>query len=226
MGGDLYLGEQSTGVGTYNLGGTGVLLVGSDLIVGHSGTGTFNQSAGTATVTGALLIANNGGSTGTFNLTGGTFSAGPVVNNGTFNFTGGTASINSINGTGTTTVGSGRTLQVSHVRQNTLNVDGTVTVSANGTSTGVSKFASLNVGTSGVLDLKDNDAVIDYTGTSPIGTFSGGSYNGLQGKVAYAYHNSNWDRAGIKTSMTDADNGLTTLGIGEASQVLFLTGEL
>ena len=218
---DLYVGKTHTGNGTLNVSG-GSLLVHGNANVGAFGTGVMNQTGGTVTVDGALNIAKGAGARGTYTLSGGTLTVPDIVNNGTFNFTGGTATVSRISGTGTTTVGSGRTLQVSHVRQNTLNVDGTVTTTANGTTTGVSKFQNLNVGSSGVLDLKDNDAIINYSGSSPIGTLSGSAYDGLTGKIASAYDYGAWDGPGITTTMGDATSGLTTLAIAEASDVLFI----
>ena len=74
--GDLVLGLQSGGNGTYNLSGTGVLNVNTTdtrIIVGAVGQGTFNQSGGTATAYG-LSVGNNVGGSGQYNLSGGTLT--------------------------------------------------------------------------------------------------------------------------------------------------------
>jgi hypothetical protein len=97
-------------------------------------------------------------------------------------------------------------------------------VNANGTSTGVSKLTALNIGAAGIVDLKDNDLVVDYSGTSPLGSFSGTAYTGLTGKLASAYNYSAWDGYGLTTTMPDALAGVTTLAIAEAADVLFLSG--
>ena len=88
--GDLILGNQATGNGTYNLSGTGNVAVTGSTIVGSGGIGTFNQTGGTNTVSGALTIANTTGSTGTYNYSGGSLTAGSIVNNGAFNQSGAT----------------------------------------------------------------------------------------------------------------------------------------
>jgi T5SS/PEP-CTERM-associated repeat protein len=79
----LYLGYNTTGVGTYNLSGTGQLgdqttydgYQGME-VVGYSGTGTFNQSGGTNTLinngpaTASLYLGFNSGAKGTYSLSG------------------------------------------------------------------------------------------------------------------------------------------------------------
>ena len=80
--GQLYLGYNSGGTGTYNLSGTGVLSALSEYI-GYSSTATatFRQTGGTNTVTGLSI-----GSGGQYVLSGGTLSVGgSLVNNGTVN---------------------------------------------------------------------------------------------------------------------------------------------
>ena len=98
--GFLYLnfaGVNAT-TGTYNLGGSAVLSVPS-IYIARGGTGTFNQTGGTNTVTSSLTIAQANVS-GSYNLSGGTLSA-PVEYIGdygaaTFTQNGGT---NIVNGT-------------------------------------------------------------------------------------------------------------------------------
>jgi hypothetical protein len=76
-----------------------------------------------------------------------------------------------------------------------------------------------------VLNLNDNDMIIDYNlGPSPIGAWNGAAYNGLIGLIQQAYDFNAWDGHGIATGMPAAAAGLTTLAIGEASDVLFLSG--
>jgi autotransporter-associated beta strand protein len=88
--GTLALGFNSGSEGTYNLSGTGSLDAYA-MTVGVSGKGTFNQSAGIASID-QLILGLNSGSDGTFNLTGGRLSTNGirrVAGNGIINFGGG-----------------------------------------------------------------------------------------------------------------------------------------
>jgi outer membrane autotransporter protein len=79
---DLILGNDATGVGTFNLNGTAAstLSVGQDEYVGKAGTGTFNTNAGYAgahTITRDLILGNDATGVGAFTLDGtGTLSVG------------------------------------------------------------------------------------------------------------------------------------------------------
>jgi hypothetical protein len=107
-----------------------------------------------------------------------------------------------------------------HLRS--LSVDGVATMSANGGRVLVTK--ALTIGSAGRLDLSDNDMILDYSGpTSPLGSWNGSAYTGITGLLQSAYNFGAWDGStGIRTSMTDAAHGLTTLAIDEASHALFL----
>ena len=92
------VGNASTGVGTYNLGGTATFAT-TSLTVGNSGVGTFNQTGGTATAAGSLLVARNANSRGTFLLSNGTFTAAQggyvgVAGAAVYGQTGGTVNLN------------------------------------------------------------------------------------------------------------------------------------
>ena len=102
--GNLILGNQVGGDGTYNLSGTGTLQVtttAAAMIVGNAGIGTFNHLAGTVDAAGVILGSGNSG-TGTYNLSDGTLNIvdGPgnrlIVGengNGTFVMDGGTLNV-------------------------------------------------------------------------------------------------------------------------------------
>jgi hypothetical protein len=102
--GNLILGNQVGGDGTYNLSGTGTLQVtttATAMIVGNAGIGTFNHLAGTVDAAGVILGSGNSG-TGTYNLSDGTLNIvdGPgnrlIVGengNGTFVMDGGTLNV-------------------------------------------------------------------------------------------------------------------------------------
>ena len=68
------VGGSTNSVGNLNVSGTGEVITGGDLNLGHAGTnprGTVTQTGGTVTVNGNLALANVAGSTGTYNLGGG-----------------------------------------------------------------------------------------------------------------------------------------------------------
>jgi hypothetical protein len=78
---------------------------------------------------------------------------------------------------------------------------------------------------SGTLDLADNDLVINYTGASPIGTWDGGAYTGVQGCVAAARSGGTWSGTGLTASGTRFQPpNRTGLGVSEASEALALSG--
>ncbi|MEA2707532.1 MAG: hypothetical protein QOF78_133 [Phycisphaerales bacterium] len=90
----------------------------------------------------------------------------------------------------------------------------------------VLKTTGLAIAAGARLDLTDNDLVIDYTGaTSPLGASDGSQYSGVSGLIARGSNAGTWDGAGgIGTSMPAAGvDFLTTLGVGEAAQVLDLS---
>ena len=85
-------------------------------VIAASGTGTFNQTGGTNTVTGSLEISSNSGSTGIYNMSGGTLTVNGagILNKGTINISGGV-----LGGTGAFT------------NKGTLNIGGAGTTIAN-----------------------------------------------------------------------------------------------
>ena len=112
-------------------------------------------------------------------------------------------------------------LTVKHLRGGATDiVAGKVTIAANGSSAATSRVTSLSIGPDATLDLKNNKLLTN----SPIGTFSGGAYTGVQGDVARAYDFGSWDLPGIMTSMPDAGPavGLTTIGVSDGASILFL----
>jgi len=98
-GGTLVIGSETTGIGTYNLSGTGALSSAGFQMVGANGTGTFTQSAGSNAVGTTLYVGWGAGSSGTYNLSGtGSLVVGvneTVGNNGAgvFNQSGGANTI-------------------------------------------------------------------------------------------------------------------------------------
>ena len=117
----------------------------------------------------------------------------------------------------------GGTATLTNVRTGTAGVavdSGTLKIAPNGTAAGASNVNTLAIGPTARLDLTDNKLVTN----TPVGTFSGGAYNGVQGEVARAYNFGAWDKPGLMTSMPDAGPlvGTTTIGVSNGAAVLFL----
>jgi hypothetical protein len=95
----------------------------------------------------------------------------------------------------------------------TLNVTGTVALAANGTDAGTSRISAdttVTIGAGGRIDLADNDAVWDYTATSPIDAIRGLLLTGRAGGA--------WNGAGgINSSAAAAAGGATGIGYIEAA---------
>ena len=119
---NLSVGATSGYAGTFIVGGTGALAV-PELHVGDAGTGTFNQTAGTTSVSGVTYVGYSAGGTGTVAATGGALSsAGEIVvgfaGTGTVNQSGGTVSTPTLvagyaaGGVGTYTLSANGTLNV------------------------------------------------------------------------------------------------------------------
>jgi hypothetical protein len=134
---------------------------------------------------------------------------------------GGNHVVGAVDGVGKTSVEGGTTLTATHVRQSALTVSGgTMTVRANGGPGGTSDIDTITLASGGKLDLKDNKLV---TKTS-VGTANGGVYGGVQGMVQQACNGGAWNVPGITTSMPDAVNGLTSLGVARADDVGYAGG--
>ncbi len=106
--GVLVLGNNADSTGTYSLGGSGLLSAsgtgGADEYVGYYGAGIFNQTGGTNSTPGYLLIGGAAGVSGQYTLGSGTLSVGGYeVLSGTFQFNGGSGpgAFNQTGGTST-----------------------------------------------------------------------------------------------------------------------------
>jgi outer membrane autotransporter protein len=132
---DLILGDNSGSQGTYNLSGGSLLLAAtfapSTAYVGNSGTGIFNQSGGTNTVTGDLILGNSSRGIGIYNLGGGSLLITGPVGSGNANI--GYSGIGVFYQTGGThTVTGAMTLAVNPGSQGFYNLSGgTLTVDNN-----------------------------------------------------------------------------------------------
>ena len=73
---------------------------------------------------------------------------------------------------------------------------------------------------SGQLDLKDNDLLLDFTGSpDPLGSFNGTSYSGVLGLIASGYNFAAQDGNGLVTTTEQALGGVTSLGASRATDV-------
>jgi hypothetical protein len=98
-----------------------------------------------------------------------------------------------------------------------LTVTGHATLSAGGAK--VLRTKSLNV--SGWLDLKDNDLIVDYETSSPIGSWNGGAYTGVTGMIQSGMNGGEWNGNGLMSSSTgDMATAHTGLGCAEATEIL------
>jgi hypothetical protein len=84
------------------------------------------------------------------------------------------------------------------------------------------RLGGLNVSGTGKLDLKSNDLILDYSASSPIGTWDGSSYTGVLGMVKSGRNGGSWNGSGMYSSTTGGS--LHTLAVAEASQVKGIAG--
>jgi hypothetical protein len=165
----LVLGSAVGTSGSHTLSGTGSILAGNETI-GGSGTGTFNQSGGTHTVTNVLTIAAANGSSGTYNLTGGALTAnGGITNNAGGSFTVGAGTVAIVGGAGFVNhglLGGGGTIAGNVTSDGTVGPGyspGTLSITGNYTQTALGTF---NAEIGGLLD-GQYDA-LNVTGTATL----------------------------------------------------------
>jgi autotransporter-associated beta strand protein len=195
---------------------------GGMLRAGANGT-TFMQGLTAANV-------NNGGAvidTAGFNVS----VAQPLLAAGTGGLTkngAGTLTLNGVNTyTGPIVVNAGKlVLGKSFTTSSTLSAlnDATIELANDGTRNKILKTGEIALASNASIDLRDNKLLT----TTPVGTFDGSTYGGVQGQVARAYNFGAWDQPGLKTSMPEAGfnagplSGTTTIAVATASQVLFI----
>ena len=88
---NLYVGYNPGNNGTYLLGNSASLTAATEY-VGYGGNGSLTQTGGTNTVTSAVYLGNNAGSTGNYNLFGGLLVASNILQgagSGSLNISGG-----------------------------------------------------------------------------------------------------------------------------------------
>jgi hypothetical protein len=221
----LSLGQELTGNGAYTLGGSAVLTVANQVLVGELGAGTFTQSNGRLIINGAtpasgvLSVAGFTGSAGTYNLSGGSLEAGSVQlssigGNGTFNHSAGSvAPLTDITlGDPTVPAMVGQALYVhtgGGVTTPQLNIGSIGRFTQAGGTLRVNQLTIDLAG--GKLDLQQN-MVVDYTGSSPLAV--------IKNYVTTAYAGGAWTGNGITTT----GPGNKAVALAEASDLLALTG--
>ncbi len=185
-------------------------------------TGIGGDTSGSLTKegTGTLILTGNNSYTGGTTIdsgilqvgTGGTVGSGDVTNNASFDIARAGLTTAAITGTGTTTINAaGATLTANSIRQAglTIGAGNTVTVAANGTSSGVSRVTNLSINASGRLDLKDNDLIVDNGNLNALTALVGSGMN-INGSFGSG--------PGIGSSTAGANPNLaTTLGIATNS---------
>ena len=199
----------------------------------NNATATPDYSVNAAAI-GSLFVSGNGGNdqllvTGAsgggdaytfsntqFSRTGGgstfTFSGITTLGlaSGTFDSTADLAGLSVIAGSG----GLVRFNSTQHLGDLNLGASGTVRMVSGGDK--VLVVTSLTFG-GGKLDLTDEDLILNYSSTSPLGTWTGSAYDGVTGAIATGRNGGAWNGAsGIITS--SASGSLTTLGVSEAAQ--------
>jgi hypothetical protein len=209
--GNISVGESSAQNNVYDISG-GTMSVGGGIFVGSTGNGILSIG-GTAVVTSALAIENAPTGTGTISVSGGRLTGLSMNNRRLYTQSGGSVTLGAVTGPGQTSV-SGGSLAVASVAQGTLQLSATgrITVTPNGTDTGVSVVNNLSITNSGKLDLNDNTLIVDYTGASPVGA--------VRAALGTGYNGGAWTGNGLASSAaaTAASSAhKTALGYAEAS---------
>ena len=84
------------------------------------------------------------------------------------------------------------------------------------------KTKALSIADGGKFDLGDNNLIIDYSGNSPLGTATDGTYSSISGLIQSARAGGAWNSTGLGSSRAATTAGLTTLAIAEAADTLDL----
>jgi hypothetical protein len=197
---------DATGTGSMTVSQTAGTLSSTNEIIGFLGTGTFTQSGGTHTVSGAITLAAQPGSQGTYNLGGGSLSAGAIYLGGSSVGSGGTGVVSMSAGVVTTTLitiyntsGTSLTLSGGTINTSAVNVNGvpasfvwtggtlklTTNViwdsAADGTTTGAMFGSSLALGTNQTL-MVSGDEQLGGSGEFSL-TLNGGSTHYVTGGI-------------------------------------------
>lgn len=178
--------------------------------------GSFNylgdpQAQGVQTINiaaGATLAFASAANIAVLNLAGTLSGAGDVTITQS-----GTWSAGELAGGGLLTIAAGAVLNITvpgeAISSRPLQIDGTVTLMANGSR--MLRTTSLSLGAAGALDLMDNALLIDYAGGSPLAT--------INAKLQSGYASGSWNGAGIRSSSAAGSGGSRSLGLAEAADI-------
>ena len=103
--------------------------------------------------------------------------------------------------------------------------DATIELANDGSHNQIIKTPTVAIGANARIDLRDNKLITD----TPVGSFNGTAYTGIQGEVQRAYNFGAWDQPGLTTSMPNAGqnagilSGTETIAVATAEQVLFIS---
>jgi hypothetical protein len=149
-------------------------------------------------------------------------SAGPTettpvtLNSGVLNLNGFNETVSSliVAGASTSTIKKAPGLRM--VNGLTVNDTATLEAFSDGTFNNVIKTPSVTVGVTARIDLKDNKLIT----AAPVGTASGGVYDGVTGLIQRGRNGGGWGGSGIVTSQSSATtSNFTSIGIATGSQV-------
>jgi fibronectin-binding autotransporter adhesin len=117
--------------------------------------------------------------------------------------------------TGNTTVSAGMlVLGNSLTQSSSLSIAAGAKLSMSLNGSHVLSTSSLSINSTGILDLGDNDAIVSYTGPSPLTT--------IRALLASGFNSGNWDGNGINSLAAHNDTTYhTALGYGERSDVAY-----
>jgi autotransporter-associated beta strand protein len=199
-----------------------------------TGITVTNPGGGYAAAPTIQLIANGGtsianmstpfgGVSATLNATIGTPASGGFTKNGA-----GTLTLSGVNTyTGPTVANEGKLVLgkslATSASVSALN-DATIELANDGSHNQVINTGEIALGSNARIDLRDNKLLT----TTPVGTFDGSTYSGVQGQVARAYNFGAWDQPGLTTSEENAGqnagalSNTTTIATATAAQVLFI----
>jgi hypothetical protein len=210
--------------------GTGNLILAGTNAVSATAPITVTGSTANLTVNNAQTLASIS-SSGNATFTVGTSIVGQ--GNGIGTGANGTSTTGGIDGTGTFNVATGVNLTAAHIRQATLNINGTATVTiadstlpapTHGTINVVGNTAATSVvndlnfssdvngNPTGTLDLKNNDMIVNDTYPTV--------FTAIQNAINNAADGGNWDKPGITSSSAAAANanaGSQVYGLGYAT---------
>jgi autotransporter-associated beta strand protein len=235
---------KSTG-GTVSLNEANTYSGGTTINAGTLAMGSFGRLPGTGSVTiagGTLSIGNSFNSVGPVILTSGSITGtGFTLNGVSFDVRSGTvtaklggsgsaltkttAGMVTLSGantyTGATNVNAGTLrLEANLTSSSSVNVTGgSLVLASDGSAMRVIKTPGISVtGASSSVDLQDNKLIT----ASSIGSWTGGAYTGILGKVQSGNNGGTWNGSGIVTSMPDALSFRTTLATVSAGEALGL----